>query len=184
MRRNKIRFILLLPLICLLALSILLGFYLWQLGSGQKSLDELPSALIDKPVPTFNLPPILGEGVALSEKDLGGQVSLVNVWASWCPPCRLEHKVLMKIADIGIPIFGINYKDTPEAATRFLKNLGNPFKAVGADRTGQTAIDWGVYGYPETFVVNKRGRIKYRHVGPLTEDDLHNQILPLIRRLQ
>ena len=144
----------------------------------------MPSALIDKPAPAFDLPPIVGRKDGLATADLKGRVSLVNVWASWCPPCRAEHPVLMTLARDGVPIYGINYKDKPEDAMRFLKTLGNPFARIGADTTGRTAIDWGVYGYPETFVVDAAGRIRYRHVGPINPGQLDSIIRPILRKVQ
>jgi len=174
----------LIPIPFLASLGTVFGLYLWQIGSGEKNISDLPSALIDKPAPEFNLPPILEGGAGFSSAMLKSRVSLVNIWASWCPPCRVEHPLLMRLAREGVTIYGINYKDKPEEALGFLKDLGNPFRAIGADRTGRTAIDWGVYGYPETFVVDKAGRIRYRHVGPLRGEDLTEKILPLLKRLR
>jgi cytochrome c biogenesis protein CcmG/thiol:disulfide interchange protein DsbE len=171
------------PVAIFLALAAVFGIYLYQVGIGGKTVAELPSALIDRPVPDFSLPPIEGDGVGLASTQLTGQVSLVNVWASWCPPCRQEHPLLMRLAREGVPIYGINYKDKPDAAKAFLAELGNPFAAIGADRTGRVAIDWGVYGYPETFVVDRTGRIRYRHVGPIMPHDLKTRIQPLLREL-
>lgn len=151
---------------------------------------RLPSALIDKPAPRFDLPPIAavngGEpyGGGFSSGDLKGRVSLVNVFASWCVPCRVEHPQLMSLADDhGVTIFGINQKDKPEDARDWLGRHGDPYRAIGADATGRTSIDWGVYGVPETFVVDAKGRIRYRHVGPIMERDLTGTILPLIAEL-
>jgi cytochrome c biogenesis protein CcmG/thiol:disulfide interchange protein DsbE len=133
----------------------------------------LPSALIDKPVPSFELPPLEGrEGAGLKSADLGGGVSLVNVFASWCGPCRVEHPVLMELAREGVVIHGLNYKDQPEDAAAFLKELGDPYREVGADQSGRVGIDWGVYGVPETFVVDAQGKIRYKHVGPIQPRDL------------
>ena len=144
----------------------------------------LPSALIDQPVPTFELPAIAGrEGPGFSSADLEGQVSLVNVFASWCVPCRVEHPLLEALTDQGVRIYGINYKDQPEQALAFLEELGNPYAAIGADRTGRVAIDWGVYGVPETFVVDAEGRIRHRHVGPIQARDLEGTILPVLAEL-
>ena len=143
----------------------------------------MPSALIDRPAPPLDLPPLAGRAGGLSSELLMGEASLVNVFASWCPPCRAEHPVLMRLAQDGVPIWGVNYKDEPEDARAFLAELGDPYRAIGADRSGRTAIDWGVYGYPETFVVDRRGRIRYRHVGPLTPHDLEARIRPLLDRL-
>ncbi len=150
--------------------------------------DVVPSALIDKPVPQFTLAglagpePRLGEG--FSNADLTGQVSLVNVFASWCLPCRVEHPILMRLArDMKVRIFGLNYKDRPEDARAWLKELGNPYWRIGADRDGRVAIDWGVYGVPETFIVDSQGRIRYKQVGPITASDLDEKILPIIDRL-
>lgn len=148
----------------------------------------VPSALIDSPAPEFELPPVEGlDGPAgavpgLATADLKrGQVSIVNVWASWCGPCRVEHPLLMELAARDdIVMSAINYKDEPENARRFLGQLGNPFAAVGADGTGRTAVDWGVYGVPETFIVDGTGTIRHKHVGPLTEQSLAEQILPAI----
>jgi len=172
------------PVAIFLGLALVFAVYLHQVGTGGKSVSELPSALIDRPVPVFRLPPIEGEGVGLASTRLAGEVSLVNVWASWCPPCRHEHPLLMRLAREGVPIYGINYKDKPEAAKAFLAELGNPYRAIGADRTGRVAIDWGVYGYPETFVIGSDGRIRYRHVGPLTPEDLEQRIFPLLKGLK
>lgn len=171
------------PVAVFVLLAAIFGIYLYQVGIEGKVVSDLPSALIDKPAPAFELPPIDDQGAGFSSKQLTGDVSLVNVWASWCPPCRVEHPLLMRLAKEGVTIYGINYKDKPAAARAFLAQLGNPFKSLGADRTGRAAIDWGVYGYPETFVIDKTGRIRYRHVGPIMADDLSDKIYPLLKAL-
>ena len=122
-------------------------------------------------------------GAGLDSARLAGKVSLVNVFASWCPPCWTEHPQLMRLASEGVPIYGINYKDKPEDALGFLDRLGDPYRAIGADTTGRTAIDWGVYGYPETFIVDSGGRIRYKHIGPIMPHDLESRIRPILRRL-
>ena len=144
----------------------------------------LPSALIDKPAPRFALPPIAGSDRGFSSADLEGRVSLVNIFASWCGPCRVEHPVLNALAKSGrVPIYGINYKDKPEAAQAWIAELGNPYTLIGAD-DGRVGIDWGVYGVPETFVVDRAGRIRYKHVGPLTRETVERTILPLVAKLE
>ena len=171
-----------LPVIIILTLAAIFWSYLGEIKDG-KSIQDLPSALIDKPAPVFKLPSINSGDKGFDSAVLKGQVTLVNVWASWCAPCRIEHPRMMQLAREGVAIYGINYKDTPEAATGFLTELGNPYKAVGADRTGKVSIDWGVYGYPETFVVDPEGHIRYRHVGPIMAQDLTDKIRPLIKAL-
>ena len=144
----------------------------------------LPSPLIDQPAPNFVLPPLGAAEPGFSSADLKGHVSLVNTFASWCAPCREEHKVLTGLARSGrVPIYGIDYKDKEAAALAWIAELGNPYARIGAD-DGQVGIDWGVYGVPETFVVDKAGRIRYKHVGPLTPRDVERTILPLVARLE
>ena len=144
----------------------------------------LPSALLDKPVPQFALPPLLDEKPGLATADLKGQVALVNVFASWCLPCRLEHPLLMDLAEGNqVAVYGMNYKDAPDDAIQWLDELGDPYGRIGADRDGRSGIDWGVYGVPETFVVDADGKIRFKHVGPLTADALEDTILPLVREL-
>jgi cytochrome c biogenesis protein CcmG/thiol:disulfide interchange protein DsbE len=145
----------------------------------------IPSALIDKPVPTFDLPPIEGgQGSGFSSADLTGRVSAVNVFASWCLPCRAEHPLVTRLGKIkGVALYGINYKDKPADALAWLEELGNPFLEIGADSKGRLAIDWGVYGLPETFIIDKKGRIRYKHVGPMTPQIFKDRILPVIEEL-
>jgi cytochrome c biogenesis protein CcmG/thiol:disulfide interchange protein DsbE len=144
----------------------------------------LPSAMLDKPVPAFELPPIEGrDGDGLGSEDLAGRVSLVNVFASWCLPCRAEHPLLMALAERGVAIYGINYKDRPEQARAWLDELGDPFRKIGADRDGRVSIDWGVYGVPETFVIDAEGRIRHKFVGPLQPRDLEQVVLPMVAEL-
>ncbi|MHA1107498.1 MAG: DsbE family thiol:disulfide interchange protein [Alphaproteobacteria bacterium] len=170
MKGMRLSFIL--PVAIFALMVAMFSIYLFQVGFQGKDIKELPSALIDKPAPKLDLPSIDGDGPGLSSNDLRDKVSLVNVWASWCPPCRVEHPILMRLSAEGIPIYGINYKDKPADANRFLSDLGNPFRAIGADRTGRAVIDWGVYGYPETFIIDRAGRIRYRHVGAIYPRDL------------
>jgi len=121
----------------------------------------------------------------LSSANLRGEVSIVNVWASWCVPCRIEMPLLNELAAAGtVTIYGINYKDDPEQAKAFLVELGDPYNRIGADRTGRVAIDWGVYGLPETFIIGADGRIAYKHVGPFNRQSLEEDILPVVKRLQ
>jgi cytochrome c biogenesis protein CcmG/thiol:disulfide interchange protein DsbE len=146
--------------------------------------EELPSALIGKPVPTFALPPVQGRKLGFSSADIKGEVALVNVFASWCVPCRAEHPLLLKLAAARVvPIYGLNYKDAPQDAAEWLDSLGDPYTRTGADRDGRVAIDWGVTGVPETFVVDANGIIAYKQIGPITQQLLDGTILPLVERL-
>ena len=141
--------------------------------------------MIGKPVPTFSLPPVQGRALGLSSTDLKGQVSLVNVFASWCVACRAEHPLFMQLAaNKVVPINGLNYKDAPEDAAEWLDTLGDPYARTGADRDGRVAIDWGVTGVPETFVVDAKGIVAYKQIGPVTQQTLDETILPLVARLR
>src|SRR5579863_885370 len=145
----------------------------------------VPSALIGKRVPEFSLPPVKGRALGLSSADLKGHVSLVNVFASWCVACREEHPLLMRLRAQGVvPIDGLDYKDKPDDAARWLDTMGNPYARTGADRDGRVAIDWGVYGVPETYVIDRQGRIAFKQIGPLTPKVLQGTILPLVARLR
>jgi len=173
-----------LPLVIFAGLA---GLFWLALQSGDPS--RLPSALIGKPVPAFTLPPIEGLNTGTDAVDgfqtpdlATGEPTVVNVWASWCVPCHEEHPLLMALAkEPGVRLYGINYKDDVAAARRFLGRYGNPFARVGADRSGRVAIDWGVYGVPETYVITGDGKIAYKHVGPLTETVIRDKLLPLLK---
>jgi cytochrome c biogenesis protein CcmG/thiol:disulfide interchange protein DsbE len=156
------------------------------LGIGLK-LDprEVPSPLIGKPVPEFVLPTLRDPSKLFKPADQNGKVWLLNVWASWCVSCRAEHKVIKKLANMDeVQIFGLNYKDTSDNAIRWLKYFGDPYVNSIVDKDGRVGIDWGVYGVPETFIVDKKGVIRHKHIGPVTDEDLQNTILPLVRKLK
>ncbi|HLB96108.1 MAG TPA: DsbE family thiol:disulfide interchange protein [Acetobacteraceae bacterium] len=143
----------------------------------------LPSAMIDQPAPAFDLAALNG-GANLSLSGLKGQVVLVNFFASWCVPCRIEQPILMRLAKQDhVALYGIDYKDQPAAAKRVLAELGDPYRAIGLDADGITGIDFGVYGVPETYVIDKNGQIRKRFVGPLTEQSLQQELLPLLKQL-
>jgi cytochrome c biogenesis protein CcmG, thiol:disulfide interchange protein DsbE len=176
--------LLLLPLIVFLALAAL---FFYRLGAGDPA--RIPSALIGRPAPVTNLPPLPGlqrDGKSVpgpGATTFQGSVTLVNVWASWCVPCHDEAPFLEQLAkDKRIHLVGINYKDPPDNARRFLNRYGNPFSAVGRDEAGRASIDWGVYGVPETFLVGRDGRIAYKLVGPITTDNLARTLLPEIEK--
>ena len=144
----------------------------------------VPSPLIGKPVPEFELGPVQGRELGLSSQDLRREVTLVNVFASWCVACRDEHPLFLDLDREGIvPIHGLNYKDAPEDAAAWLDALGDPYTRIGADLDGRVGLDWGVYGVPETFVVGRDGHIAYKHIGPVTPRVLAEIILPLVRAL-
>jgi cytochrome c biogenesis protein CcmG/thiol:disulfide interchange protein DsbE len=178
------RALLLVPLLMFVALAALFYF---KLGVGDSS--RIPSALIGRPAPATDLPPLPGltrDGVTVpgvTNADFKGEVTLVNVWASWCVPCHDEAPLLMKLAeDKRVRIVGINYKDQPDNARRFIGRHGNPFVAVGTDPNGRASIDWGVYGVPETFVVGRDGRIAYKLVGPITSANLDAALKPALEK--
>lgn len=172
------RWLVFIPLAVFFALA---AVFLLQLLSGRDNA-TIPSALIGQPAPETDLPPVEGLGLpGLDSSDFAGHVTVVNVWASWCAPCRQEHPLLMQLAgDDRFRITGLNYKDPPENARRFLGELGNPYSAIGADDNGRTAINWGVYGVPETFLVGRDGTVLFKHVGPLTPQSVARQLLPAI----
>jgi len=172
------RLIYLLPIVAFMALA---GYFFISLS---RDPSALPSAMIDQPTPAFTLAG-LGDRPGLARNEFAGQVVLINFFASWCIPCRTEHPLLMRLSDeLKTPVYGIDYKDKPEDAARFLSELGNPFSRIGADRDGRVGIDFGVYGVPETYVIDKAGRIRLRHVGPLAPADVARQIAPLVKALQ
>jgi cytochrome c biogenesis protein CcmG/thiol:disulfide interchange protein DsbE len=177
LRAGRIRYGL--PVLAFAALTLTLG---WALNQDPRTI---PSPLIGQPAPQFTLPPVKGRALGLSSADLVGEVSLVNVFVSWCVECRAEHSLLLQWkADAVMPIYGLNYKDAPDDAAKWLKTFGDPYTRTGADLNGRIAIDWGVYGIPETFVITRDGRIAYKQIGPLNPGVLGDTILPLIRRLR
>ena len=165
--------------------AVFLGLMLAILFGLEIDQQILPSTLIGKPVPEFNLPPVKGRTLGLAAGDLKGEVSLVNVFASWCVACREEHPVFMRLKARGtIPIHGLNYKDKPDDAERWLDQMGDPYTRTGADLDGRVAIDWGVYGVPETFLIDPQGHIAFKQVGAITPAILETTILPLVGRLR
>ncbi|MEO3428017.1 DsbE family thiol:disulfide interchange protein [Pelagibius sp. CAU 1746] len=176
------RLLFLLPVLIFLVVA---GYFLWGLGP-ERDPKNIPTVMIDRPTPGFDLAAVPGVGVpGLATADLGkGQVVLVNFFASWCVPCRAEHAFLTDLAEeTGVPLYGINHRDKPEDAAAWLAELGNPYTRIGAD-PGRAAVEWGVTGVPETFVVDREGRIRYHHRGPLVPDVIERQVKPLLEELR
>ncbi len=169
----------LLPLVIFLVLA---GFLAVGLN---RDPHEVPSPLVNKAAPAFKLPRLDEPGQMLSTQDLRGQVWLLNVWASWCVACRQEHPLLVELAKTGtVKVYGLNYKDKREDALGLLSRSGNPYVTSLSDTEGLVGIDYGVYGVPETFVVDKQGVIRYKQIGPITPESLHDTLLPLVARLE
>lgn len=176
MKKNEINFIT--PFIILFLLFGILAYELFYAKP-----HELPSTLIGEKVPRFSLPTLSTANITFNNQRLVGQVSLLNVWASWCYACNTEAAMLLKIKnDYHVTIYGINYKDKPEDARKWLKQYGNPYTLIGSDKNGDVAIDLGVYGTPETFVINSAGEIVYRHVGAINQQDWDNVIYPIVKK--
>ena len=166
-----------------LAIFIILVAFLYR----GLSLDpkRVPSPLVGKPMPEFVLPRLQDPAATISDTDLKGTVSILNIWATWCVSCRAEHEVLLLLAKSGkVDIYGLNYKDNRAKAQQWLVRLGDPYVANAFDADGRAGIDWGVYGAPETFIMDRQGIIRHKHIGPLTVEILNEQILPLIDELQ
>jgi len=168
-----------LPLVVFVLMAGLLGYGL------RLDPKKVPSPLIDKPAPEFSLSILESPSRQLSTRDMAGQVWVLNVWASWCVSCRAEHVVITALANRNlVPVVGLNYKDEPADATRWLEQFGNPYATSVMDQDGRVGIDWGVYGVPETFVIGADGMIKYKHIGPVTHESLEQTILPILKELQ
>ena len=160
------------------AIFALLAGLFWT-GMGRDDSKGLPSAYIGQAAPALTVEAFGGETPLLTAEMLSAPgVKVVNFWASWCAPCRVEHPSLMALSQAGVTVYGVNYKDTPENAAKFLNDLGNPFKAIAADPSGRTGLDWGLYGVPETFIIDGNGRVVFRFPGPVTNEILNTKILP------
>jgi len=171
-----------LPISVIIVVVVVLAFFYKGLQLDPK---KLPSALIDKPAPSFSLPQLHNMSLTFSPADMKGKVWLLNVWASWCAACRSEHPLFMQLARNGdFPIYGLNYKDKPEDAKQWLRELGDPYKVSSSDMAGDVGIDFGVYGVPETFLIDKQGIIRYKHVGPVSRKDWRETIMPKMKELQ
>ena len=172
----------LLPLLGFVALALLLG--VGVLMNSGKDTSAIPSPLIGRPAPAFSLP-VLGEaGRVVTGKDLLGAPYLLNVWGSWCPACRDEHPVITALAESGrLRVIGYDYKDEPEDAQRWLQQFGNPYSLVIADQDGRAALDWGIYGAPESFLVDADGIVRWKYIGPMTDDVVRDQLLPALDAL-
>jgi cytochrome c biogenesis protein CcmG/thiol:disulfide interchange protein DsbE len=166
-----------------LILFLLIGLILWR--GLQQHPAEIPSPLINEAVPHFSLPLLSDASKRLTQDDFIGHVTVLNIWASWCSACAYEHEFLMSIAqDKSFVMYGLDYKDEAADANRVLTQNGNPYQKVAADTDGKTAIDWGVYGTPETYVIDKKGMIRYKHVGSLVPDRWEREIKPIIEKLR
>jgi cytochrome c biogenesis protein CcmG/thiol:disulfide interchange protein DsbE len=169
----------LIPLAIFLVIAIFLGIGL------TRDPRKLPSTFIDKPAPAFRVPQVHAADQTFSPEDMKGQVWMLNVWASWCTACRVEHPLLVEIArSNAVPLIGLDYKDKREDALKFLEQQGNPYKLSAYDLDGRIGIDFGVYGVPETFIIDKKGVIRHKQIGPITPEALQNEILPLIAKLK
>ena len=169
----------LIPLAIFLVIAIFLGIGL------TRDPRKLPSTFIDKPAPAFRVPQVHAADKTFSPEDMKGQVWMLNVWASWCTACRVEHPLLVEIArSNAVPLIGLDYKDQPEDALKFLAQQGNPYMLSALDIEGRVGIDYGVYGVPETFIIDKNGRIRHKQIGPITPESLQQVILPLIAELK
>jgi cytochrome c biogenesis protein CcmG/thiol:disulfide interchange protein DsbE len=173
------------PALFLIPLAIFLLLALFLLRGLWLNPREVPSPLIGKPAPLFERPKLHASDVPFNSRDMLGQVWIFNVWASWCTPCRQEHPLWNQLAaQKVVPIIGMNYKDKPEAAKKWLVELGDPYLMNVTDTDGRLGIDFGVYGVPETFVIDKQGVIRHKHIGPIDAAALEKKILPLVRELQ
>lgn len=172
----------LLPLIAFSLLALLLG--VGVLMNSGKDTSAIPSPLIGKPAPAFSLPVLGDPSRRITNADLRGEPYLLNVWGSWCPACRDEHPVITDLAKSGrIKVVGYDYKDEPEAAQRWLEQFGNPYALVIADEDGRAAFDWGIYGAPESFLVDAEGIVRWKFIGPMTDDVVRDQLLPELEKL-
>lgn len=172
-----------LPLAVFAALTVLL--FIGVMRSGDDNREAIPSPLIGKPAPTFSLPDFRDPERMIGNADLLGQPYLLNVWASWCPACRLEHPIITDLARRGVVrVVGYNYKDEPADAARWLQQFGDPYDLIIVDRPGRRAIDWGIYGAPESFLVDAEGIVRYKHVGPVTYDVVDKELLPRLQAMQ
>ncbi len=174
----------LLPLLIFLGFAAVAGKMLYDQDVNGRDISAIPSALIGKKAPSLALPPLEGSNTAaLTDAAIAGKLTLVNVFASWCVPCRQEHPILKELAKDGrLTVVGINYKDRNDNALRFLGELGNPYKAIGVDPNGKAAIDWGVYGIPESYLVGPDGTILYKKVGPFDERSMSQDLMPAIEK--
>jgi cytochrome c biogenesis protein CcmG, thiol:disulfide interchange protein DsbE len=169
----------LIPLAIFLVIAVFLGVGL------TRDPRKLPSTFIDKPAPQFTLKQVQALDKTFSPQDMKGQVWMLNVWASWCTACRVEHPLLVEIArSKAVPLIGLDYKDKPEDALKMLEQQGNPYQLSALDLDGRVGIDFGVYGVPETFIIDKNGVIRHKQIGPITPESLQNEILPLIAKLK
>ncbi|MGB5306248.1 MAG: DsbE family thiol:disulfide interchange protein [Gammaproteobacteria bacterium] len=169
-------------LVPLAIFAVLVGFLFRGLSLDPK---VVPSPLVDKPMPEFILTRLQSPEIMISDRDIKGTVAVLNIWATWCVSCRAEHEVLLELARTGVaPIYGLNWKDTRAAAKQWLVQLGDPYTANAFDADGRVGIDWGVYGAPETFIIDADGIIRHKHIGPLTSEILRTEILPLIAKLK
>lgn len=168
-----------------LPLTTILLIFLLLLRGLSLHPSEVPSPLINKPIPEFTLPTLLNENKTTSNKDFLGHVTLMNVWATWCYACMEEHSVLIQLANINhINFYGLDYKDDRKAALKWLEQHGNPYSQIAYDEKGSVAIDWGVYGTPETFVIDKKGIIRFKQIGPITAEIWEHDLQPLIQQLK
>jgi len=168
----------------LIPLAIFLGLSVFMFVGLSLDPKAVPSPLIDKPAPAFELTQLHNVEQTIAAADMKGKVWMLNVWASWCVSCRQEHPVFMQLARTGqVPIYGLNYKDEREAAKQWLQDFGNPYTLTGFDHNGRVGVDYGVYGVPETYVIDKDGVIRHKHTGPVTQQAVQTEILPLVRKL-
>ncbi len=176
------RLIYLVPVLIFIMLSVFFIRRLVLIEHGNMP-DVIPSVMINRAAPDFSLPSLLDEKTKVTSAELKNHVTLINIFASWCVPCRAEHPLLAELKNSNIKLIGINYKDKPDVARAWLQKMGNPYDAIASDHDGRVAIDFGAYGVPESYLIDNNGVIRFKQTGPLTSDDIHNKLLPIIAEL-